>query len=90
MPLQPPGQCRQICCPCNLPQIKIWTEKRQGLVRVWVEDNGIGIDPAQQNRIWGIFEQIDANKAYDGTGIRIIVKKAVERMGGRAGVESQS
>jgi hypothetical protein len=56
-------------------------------VRVYVQDNGIGIDPSQQGRIWAIFQRV--SKEYEGTGIGLaIVKKAAERMGGRVGVES--
>lgn len=71
------------------PHIGIWSEKHGDLVRVWVEDNGIGIEPEHQNRIWGMFERVHPNEAYEGTGIGLaIVRKAVERMGGLTGVES--
>jgi PAS domain S-box-containing protein len=57
------------------------------LVRVWVEDNGIGIEPELHPRLFGMFER--CNGDYEGTGIGLaIVRKAVERMGGTVGVES--
>jgi PAS domain S-box-containing protein len=72
------------------PEIVIWTEDRGGWVRVWIKDNGIGMEPNQFDEVWGIFHQCHVNKAYEGTGIGLsIVKKAVERMGGKVGVESQ-
>lgn len=54
-----------------------------------VTDNGIGIDPAMHQRIFGMFER--AGPAHiPGTGIGLaIVKKAVDRMGGTVGVDSQ-
>ncbi len=57
-------------------------------VRVWVEDNGIGIAPDHQDQVFRLFTRLQGGK-YPGTGIGLaIVQKGVERMGGRAGVES--
>ncbi len=56
--------------------------------RIWVKDNGVGIDQADQARIFRMFERA-AGKKVPGTGIGLaIVKKAVERMGGAVGVTS--
>jgi signal transduction histidine kinase len=58
-------------------------------VRLWFEDNGIGIDPSHHERIFQIFGQVYPEKKYGGTGIGLaIVRKAVQRMNGEAGVES--
>ncbi|MGN6385242.1 MAG: hybrid sensor histidine kinase/response regulator [Verrucomicrobiota bacterium] len=71
------------------PAIKIWDEEREGMVRVWVEDNGIGIASEHQNRIFRIFERLHGRENYTGTGIGLaIVEKAATRMNGRVGVES--
>jgi signal transduction histidine kinase len=74
--------------PGVFPRIRIWSERKGNRVRVWFEDNGIGIDPQYKDRIFSLFQRL--NKEYDGTGLGLsIVRKAVERMGGTVGVESE-
>ena len=69
------------------PHIRVWSEQHDSVARFFVKDNGIGIAPSQHERIFGIFERV--NKNYEGTGIGLaIVKKSVERMGGKVGLES--
>jgi PAS domain S-box-containing protein len=71
------------------PGVKIWAEEKNGRVRLWVEDTGIGIAPEYHDRIFRIFERLQGVETYPGTGIGLaIVKKGLERMGGQAGVES--
>ncbi len=75
--------------PGTTPEILIRSEPRAGQVRVWIEDNGIGIKPEYQGRLFGMFERIHPEGRYEGTGIGLaIVRKATERMGGKVGVES--
>jgi PAS domain S-box-containing protein len=72
------------------PRIVVRTEEPEpGRVRAWVEDNGIGIAPEYQDRIWNVFERLNDASRYPGSGIGLaIVRRAVTRMGGRVGVES--
>lgn len=71
------------------PEVNIWDERRNGSVRVWVEDNGIGIAPEHQDRIFRIFERLHGRECFTGTGVGLaIVEKAIARMGGRVGLES--
>jgi len=71
------------------PRVRLWSEARDGMQRLWVEDNGIGIDPAYQANIFRVFERLHASEAYPGTGIGLaIVRRGTERMGGRVGLES--
>jgi PAS domain S-box-containing protein len=77
--------------PGKIPKVRLWTEPiGDDQVRVWVEDNGIGIAKENQDRIFGMFQRLHNLQAYEGTGIGLaIVRKAVERMGGQVGVESE-
>jgi signal transduction histidine kinase len=76
--------------PGTVPTVHIWSERLNGRVRLWFEDNGIGIDPVHHARIFQIFGQVYPEGKYLGTGIGLaIVRKAVQRMNGEAGVESQ-
>jgi PAS domain S-box-containing protein len=72
------------------PRVSIRAEVGQRRVKVWVEDNGIGIAPADSARIFGIFERLNSAAAYEGTGIGLsIVRRAAEKMNAATGVESE-
>jgi signal transduction histidine kinase len=84
------GNALKFARPDATPEVRLRTEERAGFVRVWVEDNGIGIAPDHQNQIFGLFTRLHGEK-YQGTGIGLaIVQKGVERMGGEVGVESEA
>jgi signal transduction histidine kinase len=84
------GNALKFIEPTLPPRMRIFTEAGTDSVRVWVEDNGIGIAPEHQTRIFGLFERLHSSSAYAGTGVGLaIVRKGVERMGGRVGVESK-
>ncbi len=55
----------------------------------YVRDNGLGIDAEHHDRIFGLFNKLDANS--DGTGIGLaIVKRIIEVHGGRIWVQSEA
>jgi PAS domain S-box-containing protein len=59
-------------------------------VRIWVQDQGIGIPREAHQKIFGIFERALPLGAYEGTGMGLaIVARAMQRMGGTCGVESE-
>lgn len=73
-----------------VPRVRIYSEATGDRVRLWVEDNGIGIEKAAQGKIFGLFERGQRSADYEGTGVGLaIVRKAAERMCGSAGVESE-
>lgn len=58
-------------------------------VRIWFQDNGLGIASENHHRIFRIFEQVHPAAEFEGTGIGLsIVRKAAERMGARVGFAS--
>jgi signal transduction histidine kinase/Skp family chaperone for outer membrane proteins len=71
-----------------VPRVRVHGETRNGHVRLWFEDNGIGIAPDMQSKLFVMFQRL--NRRYEGTGIGLaLVRKVAERMGGSIGVESQ-
>ncbi len=72
------------------PRIRVWAEPRGAVVRLWIEDNGIGIDPQYHERIFRVFESLYPSQGREGTGMGLaLVKQGVQRLGGQVGVESQ-
>jgi signal transduction histidine kinase len=71
------------------PRVRVRAERREGKVILSIEDNGIGIAPEHQERVFGVFQTLHPRGRYGGVGIGLaIAQKAVVRMGGRLGVES--
>ncbi len=77
--------------PGTRPRVKIRAEAIGTDIRLWVEDNGVGIGAQDQIRIFKMFERINPAAAYEGNGMGLaIIHKAMERMGGQRGVESEA
>jgi len=76
--------------PDRTPRIEVTAEAHEGMVRVWVTDNGIGIEPEYHQRIFRVFERLHGGEAYGhGSGVGLaVVKRGIERLGGRVGVDS--
>jgi PAS domain S-box-containing protein len=76
--------------PGREPRVVVRAENFETRVRVWVQDNGIGIDPRFREKIFNLFQRLHRPDEYSGTGVGLaIVKKAVERIGGTVGFESE-
>lgn len=72
------------------PVITVDWEESERYRRLRIADNGIGIAPDNRDRIFRMFERAHNAQGYEGTGIGLaIVRKAMDRIGGKVGVESQ-
>ncbi|MDB6034361.1 MAG: hypothetical protein JWM16_4699, partial [Verrucomicrobiales bacterium] len=84
------GNAVKFVAPGVTPRVHVKAEPRGEYVRFWFEDNGIGIEPEAQNRIFQLFQRLNRAELYEGTGLGLaIVRKAVEKMGGKLGLESE-
>lgn len=71
------------------PRIEIGARPGADGCRIWVRDNGVGFDMRFHDRVFEIFQRLHREQDYPGTGIGLaMVRKAMQRMGGRAWAES--
>lgn len=71
------------------PAIDIGARSEGDKTVLWVADNGIGFDMRFHDRIFEMFQRLQRAEDYPGTGIGLaLVRKAMQRMGGRAWAES--
>jgi PAS domain S-box-containing protein len=80
------------------PLVKIWSQSGDGRkgrmqkswVQLIVEDNGIGFDPQQSERIFKPFQRLHGRGEYEGSGMGLaICRRIVERHGGKIATQSQ-
>jgi len=72
------------------PRIEISSTETPKSVVLSVRDNGVGFDMQYHDRIFNIFQRLNSIEDYPGTGVGLaIVRKSMERMGGRAWAESE-
>lgn len=70
------------------PRISVGAVPSDGMVRVHVEDNGIGIAPEYHERVFGLFDQLDVTQEGSGIGLAL-ARRIVEVHDGRIWVESE-
>ena len=72
------------------PQIRIRAAEKKSHWVLSVEDNGIGIDPEFQKKVFIIFQRLHTRSQYPGTGLGLAVcKRIIQRHGGRIWVASE-
>ncbi len=69
------------------PHIEIGSRREDSQTVCFVRDNGLGIDPRYQERVFGLFEQLDRSAEGSGIGLAL-VRRIVEVHGGRIWIES--
>jgi PAS domain S-box-containing protein len=75
--------------PSTEAQVQVSATRENGAWTFSVRDNGIGIEPQYQERIFALFQRLHTRADYPGTGIGLaICKKIVERHGGQIRVDS--
>jgi PAS domain S-box-containing protein len=83
------GNALKFVAPDASPSVEVWSERTGAAVRLFVQDEGIGIDSDYHEKIFTPFLRLHTEEKYPGTGIGLaVVKKTIERMGGRVGVEA--
>jgi PAS domain S-box-containing protein len=87
------GNAVKFVRPGEKPRIRVWAEvladgHQDAWARICVEDKGIGISKQMLPRVFDLFSR--GSKSYEGTGVGLaLVRKVTQRMGGRAGVDSE-
>ncbi|WP_339103540.1 MEDS domain-containing protein [Haloterrigena salinisoli] len=72
------------------PRIDVTATRRGREWVIAVADDGIGIDPADQDRVFTVFDRLHSREEYDGTGIGLaLCQRIVERHGGEIWVDSE-
>jgi light-regulated signal transduction histidine kinase (bacteriophytochrome) len=72
------------------PRIEIASQLKENLWLISVKDNGIGIEPEYQNKVFQAFKKLHSQEQYSGNGVGLaICQKIVERHQGKIGVKSQ-
>jgi signal transduction histidine kinase/DNA-binding NarL/FixJ family response regulator len=72
------------------PMISIGAHRKEGEIRYFVRDNGVGFEMADANQLFDAFRRLHSEKDYPGNGVGLaIVNRIVSRHGGRVWAESQ-
>jgi len=72
------------------PIIRVTYKLRENYVDVYLEDNGIGIDESQREKVFEVFRRLVKEDDYEGTGVGLsIVKKVIQRHGGEIVVKDR-
>lgn len=72
------------------PRIHVDAERRGGEWVISVHDEGIGIEPENQQRVFEVFQRLHSSETYPGSGIGLaLCERIVERHGGEIWLESE-
>jgi signal transduction histidine kinase len=74
--------------PERVPEIQVQTFQENGYTVLCVQDNGLGLSPTQQSKLFNMFKRLHTHVEGSGIGLYII-KRIIENSGGKIGVESE-
>lgn len=93
------GNAVKFVAPGAAPRVRVFARRpalpsdngsSDRMVRIYVADEGIGIDPAFHPRLFKMFQRFPSASGYEGTGMGLaIARKAVERINGRIGIDPE-
>ena len=70
-------------CTRDQAVIEVWAEEAGGQWNVFVRDNGVGFNPEDGHKLFGIFQRLHRQDAFAGTGVGLsLVRRTVLRHGG--------
>ena len=73
----------------RIPRVRVSAEENGDAVRILVEDNGIGLDVKDAERVFGMFQRLHSEREYRGIGVGLaICRQIVRAHGGDIFVES--
>jgi PAS domain S-box-containing protein len=76
------------CCPDRVPHVRLQARPEGGFVVLEVQDNGLGLDSASEQKLFGMFQRFHDHVEGSGIGL-YMVKKMVENAGGHIAVRSE-
>jgi len=83
------GNAVKFTVPGRPPEVAVGAEPEGAMWRIWVRDNGIGMQAQDAERIFQPFKRLHGEEAYPGTGIGLaICERIVSQHGGRIWVTS--
>ncbi|MCP5463518.1 MAG: PAS domain S-box protein [Deltaproteobacteria bacterium] len=84
------GNAIKFCPAGKVPHVAIESRDNGKVFEFWVKDNGIGIESKFSDRVFQVFQRLNLQSEFPGTGIGLaICKKVVERHGGKISFESE-